>query len=251
MAVFADLIVPYELGIKVDGSIRLQPPSSEHWFGTDNLGRDVFSRIVHGSRVSLTIGIATTLISVVIGGFLGAAAGYYGGKADNIIMRLVDIFMCIPSILLALAIVAALGPGLRNLLIAITISYVPVFTRMVRAVILNVVDQDFVEAARAYGASDMRIILKYIAPNAMGPIIVQCTMGIAGMILSAASLSYIGMGIQPPEPEWGAMLSDAREFMRTAPYLIYFAGFSILLAALAFNLVGDGLRDALDPKLKD
>ena len=251
LAIFADVIVPYEKAIEQNGAVRLQGPSAEHWFGTDAFGRDTFARILHGSRVSLSIGFATIGISLVIGGFLGAAAGYYGGKIDNLIMRIMDVFMCIPAILLALAIVAALGAGMRNLLIAITIANVPSFVRLIRSVILTVVENDFIEAARSYGAKDMRIIVKYILPNAMGPIIVQATMGIAGMILSAAGLSYMGMGIQPPAPDWGAMLSEARDYMRTSPYLLYFPGFAILISALCFNLLGDGLRDALDPKLKD
>ena len=251
IAIFADLIVPYEKAIEQNGAIRLQAPSSEHLFGTDAFGRDTFARILHGSRVSLSIGFAAVGISLIVGGLLGAAAGYYGGAIDNIIMRIMDVFMCIPGILLALAIVAALGTGMRNLLIAIAISSVPSFVRLIRSVILTVVENDYIEAARSYGAKDFRIIVKYILPNAMGPIIVQATMGIAGTILSAAGLSYMGKGIQPPSPEWGAMLSEARDYMRTTPHLLYFPGFAILISALCFNLVGDGLRDALDPKLKD
>lgn len=251
IAIFANLIVPYEKAIEQNGAIRLQGPSSEHWFGTDAFGRDTFARILHGSRVSLSIGFAAVGISLIVGGLLGAAAGYYGGAIDNIIMRIMDVFMCIPGILLALAIVAALGTGMRNLLIAIAISSVPSFVRLIRSVILTVVENDYIEAARSYGAKDFRIIVRYILPNAMGPIIIQATMGIAGTILSAAGLSYMGMGIQPPAPEWGAMLSEARDYMRTTPHLLYFPGFAILISALCFNLVGDGLRDALDPKLKD
>lgn len=250
-AIFADLIVPYETVIKQNGQERLQPPSAQHIFGTDGFGRDVFARILHGARVSLTIGLATTFFSLIIGGLLGAAAGYYGGWIDDLIMRTMDVIACIPPILLALAIVAALGASMRNLLIAIVISSIPSFIRLIRSVILTIVDQDFIEAARSYGARDIRIIIKYILPNAMGPIIVQSTMAVASMILSAAGLSYIGMGIQPPAPEWGAMLSDAKDYMRTSPYLLYFPGCAILLSALSFNLLGDGLRDALDPKLKD
>ena len=251
VAIFADVIVPYEKAIEQNGAVRLQGPNAEHWFGTDAFGRDTFARIVHGSRVSLSIGFAAVGISLIVGGFLGAAAGYYGGKTDNLIMRIMDVFTCVPGILLALAIVAALGSSMRNLLIAITIASIPGFVRLVRSSILTVVENDFIEAARSYGAKDFRIIAKYILPNAMGPIIVQATMGIAGMILSASGLSYMGMGIQPPSPEWGAMLSEAKDYMRVAPYLLYFPGFAILISALCFNLVGDGLRDALDPKLKD
>jgi len=250
-AVFAGAISPLQNGIKQNARNRCQPPSAEHIFGTDGYGRDMFTRIIHGSRVSLSIGLFTTSISLIVGGILGASAGYYGGRIDNIIMRIIDVFMCIPSILLSLAIIAALGPSLQNLLIAITISNVPNFTRLIRSVILTVVEQDFIEAAKSYSTSDVRIVLKYILPNAMGPIIVQATMSIASMMLSAAGLSYLGMGIQPPNPEWGAMLSEAREYMRTAPHMLFFPGLCILIAALSLNLIGDGLRDALDPKLRD
>ena len=247
IAIFADLIVPYSEAVTQNTSMRLQGPSAEHWFGTDNLGRDVFARVVHGSRYSLWIGVSTSVLSLIIGGLLGAAAGYYGKTVDNIIMRVTDVVMTVPPILLSLAVVAALGANLRNLLIAITISCVPSMVRMVRSVVLTVVDQDYIEAAKSYGASDMRAILKYVIPNALGPIIVTTTMNVAAMILSAAGLSFLGMGVQPPSPEWGALLSDARQFMFSAPYLLYFPGVFIVIAALSFNLAGDGLRDALDP----
>lgn len=251
MAVFADLIVPYEEAVTQNTSIRLQGPSAEHWFGTDEAGRDVFARVVHGSRYSLWIGISTSILSLIIGGFLGAIAGFYGKAVDNIIMRITDVVMTVPPILLSLAVVAALGANLTNLLIAITISCVPNMVRMVRSVVLTVVDMDYIEAARSYGGSDMRVILKYVIPNALGPIIVTTTMNVAAMILSASGLSFLGMGVQPPAPEWGALLSDARQYMFQAPYLLYFPGLFIVIAALSFNLAGDGLRDALDPKLKN
>ena len=250
IAIFADLIVPYSEAV-TQSSMRLQGPSAEHWFGTDNLGRDVFARVVHGSRYSLWIGVSTSVLSLIIGGLLGAAAGYYGKAIDNVIMRLTDVVMTVPPILLSLAVVAALGANLRNLLIAITISCVPSMVRMVRSVVLTVVDQDYIEAAKSYGSSDIRVILKYVIPNALGPIIVTTTMNVAAMILSVAGLSFLGMGVQPPSPEWGALLSDARQFMFSAPYLLYFPGVFIVIAALSFNLAGDGLRDALDPKLKN
>lgn len=249
--IFADVIVPYEKAIDQDYTQRFLTPCAEHWFGTDHFGRDVFARVIHGSRYSLIIGVATNILSLVLGGLLGAAAGYYGGKVDDIIMRIMDVFMCIPFMLLALAIVAALGPGLVNLMIAITISSIPGMTRLVRSAVLLVADQDYIEAAGSYGSKDARILLKYIIPNALGPIIVNTTMNIAGTILAAAGLSFIGMGIQPPTPEWGAMLSGAREYMRQAPYLMVYPGLAILLSVLSLNLIGDGLRDALDPKLKD
>jgi len=251
VAVFADLIVPFSNGIRHNIDTRLLPPSSAHLFGTDAFGRDVFARMVHGSRVSLSIGLFTSGISIIIGGLLGAAAGYYGGKTDNIIMRFCDLMMCIPSILLALAIVAALGPGLRNMLIAITVASVPGATRMIRSVILTIVENDYIEAARACGTRDFRIIFRHILPNAMSYMIMAFAMGLAGMILSAAALSFIGMGILPPNPEWGAMLNEARTHMRTSGYLLYIPGGAILISVLSLNLLGDGLRDALDPRLKD
>lgn len=250
IAMFADVITPYENAISQSAN-RLDGPSAAHIFGTDELGRDLFARIVHGSRYSLLIGVSTSVLALVIGGLLGAIAAYYGGWVDNIIMRLTDVVMTVPPILLSLAVVAALGGSLRNLLIAITISCVPSMLRLVRSVVLGVVDEDYIEAARSYGASDMRIILKYVIPNALGPIIVTTTMNVANMILSAAGLSFLSLGVQPPAPEWGALLSDAKTYMFTAPHLLYIPGIFIVIAALSFNLAGDGLRDALDPKLKD
>lgn len=251
VAVFADVIVDSEKGIEQVGSDRFTPPNSQYLFGTDQLGRDMFARIVHGSRYSLLIGISTSLLSLIIGGLIGAFCGYYSGAFDTIVMRLMDVVMSVPPILLSLAVVAALGANLRNLLLAITISCVPGTVRLVRSVVISVADQDYIEAARSYSGSDMRIVLKYVIPNAMGPIIVNTTMNISAMILSAAGLSFIGMGVQPPRPEWGALLSEARSHMFKAPYLLYIPGVCILITALSFNLVGDGLRDALDPKLRD
>ena len=249
--IFADIIVPYEEAITQDPANRLQGPSGEHWFGTDELGRDVFARVVHGSRYSLWIGVSTSIFSLIIGGLLGAVAGYYGKTIDNVIMRLTDVVMTVPPILLSLAVVAALGANLTNLLIAITVSCIPNMVRMVRSTVLTVIDNDYIEAAKSYGSSDMRVILRYVIPNALGPIIVTTTMNVAAMILSASGLSFLGMGVQPPSPEWGALLSDARQYMFNAPYLLYFPGLFIVIAALSFNLAGDGLRDALDPKLKN
>ncbi len=249
-AIFADLIVPYEYGVKQVISERLQGPSLKHLFGTDDLGRDLFARVVHGSRSSLALGIATTAVATVIGGFLGGVCAYYGNKVDNIIMRLLDVITSIPTTLLSLSIVAALGAGVRNLIIAITVSRVPTFARVIRSAVLNIVNQEYIEAAKAGGSGNLRIMLRHVYPNAMSPIIVQCTMSISQLILQAAGLSFLGMGVQPPAPEWGALLNSAREFMRTAPYLMIFPGVAIVLAALAFNLVGDGLRDAFDPRMK-
>lgn len=229
---------------------KLQSPSKEHIFGLDEFGRDVFLRILWGTRYSLFMGIFSIVVSVIIGGIFGAIAGYYGGKVDNIIMRCMDILLAMPSILLAIAIVAALGPGLVNVLIAISISYVPTFARVVRASVMTVRGQEFVEAAQAVGASDLNIIFKQIIPNAMAPIIVQATLAVAGSILSIAGLSFLGLGMQPPLPEWGAMLSNARTYIRDAWHITVIPGSMILLTILALNIVGDGLRDALDPKLK-
>lgn len=230
---------------------RLQSPSFAHPFGTDEFGRDMFLRMMWGIRYSLFMGTFAIAISTIVGGILGAVAGYYGKLSDNIIMRFMDILLAIPSMLLAIAIVAALGSSMTNLLIAIAISYIPTFARTVRASVLTVKDQEFVEAAKAVGASDMRIIFKYIIPNSLAPIIVQATLGVAGAILSIAGLSFLGLGIQPPLPEWGAMLSNARTYIRDAWHITVIPGAGIMLTILALNVVGDGLRDALDPRLKN
>lgn len=251
MALFADLIVPYARCVEQAGADRLQGPSAAHFFGTDEFGRDLFARVVHGSRYSLFIGVATSLMALAAGAVLGASAGYFGGMVDNVICRIVDVFMCVPPILLSLAVVAALGTSVRNLIVAITISCIPGNVRLIRSVVLTVAEQDYVEVARSYGASNARIIFRYVLPNAMGPIIVNTTMAISDMILSAAGLSFIGMGIQPPSPEWGALLYAAQTYIFTSPYLLVFPGLFIILSSLSFNLVGDGLTDALDPKLKD
>ena len=248
MALFADLIVPYARCVEQVGADRLQGPSAAHFFGTDEFGRDLFARVVHGSRYSLFIGVATSLMALAAGAVLGASAGYFGGMVDNVICRIVDVFMCVPPILLSLAVVAALGTSVRNLIVAITISCIPGNVRLIRSVVLTVAEQDYVEVARSYGASNARIIFRYVLPNAMGPIIVNTTMAISDMILSAAGLSFIGMGIQPPSPEWGALLSAAQTYIFTSPYLLVFPGLFIILSSLSFNLVGDGLTDALDPK---
>ena len=251
IAVCADWIVPYEKVISQSGAERLQPPSAAHWFGIDEYGRDLFARVIHGSRYSLFIGVATSLMALAAGAVLGASAGYFGGVVDNIISRITDVFLCVPPILLSLAVVAALGGNLRNLIIAITISSIPGNVRLIRSVVMTVAEEDYIEAACSYGASRKRIIFRHVLPNAMGPIIVNTTMSISSMILSAAGLSFIGMGIQPPSPEWGALLSEAEAYMFTAPYMLLFPGIFIVLAALSFNLVGDGLTDALDPKLRN
>lgn len=252
LAVFADVICDYDTQvIAQDVANRLKAPSSAHWFGTDAYGRDIFARVVHGARISIIIGLAATVGSVCISGILGSIAGYYGGRIDNAIMRVLDTFLAIPGELLAMAIVASLGPSMTNLLIAVTIARIPPFTRVIRSSILTVIDQDYIESAIASGARDSYIIVKHILPNAMGPIIIQATMGVGRMILTAAGMSFIGMGVQPPLPEWGSMLAEGRDFMRYSPYITLFPGLAIILTSLALNLLGDGLRDALDPKLKN
>ena len=249
--IFADIIIPYETAIQQVPADRLIEPCIEHPFGTDNYGRDIFARVIHGSRNSLLVGIAAVCIGVIAGGFLGAVCGYFGGLLDAVIMRIADVLLCIPMMLLALALVAVLGSSLLNVLLAVMISISPMYIRVVRASILSVVDQDYIEAARACGTSDIIIILKHVLPNAIGPIIVQATMSVGSVILSVASISFLGMGIQPPTPEWGAMLSEAKNFMMQAPYMVLYPGLAIGFAAFSINLMGDGLRDALDPKLKD
>lgn len=250
-AIFADLIVPYDKAITQNITDRLQGISAQHWFGTDAYGRDIFARVIHGGRNSLSVGFVGVAAGVIVGGILGSCAGYFGGKVDAIIMRIVDTIMGIPFMLLALAIVSALGANLVNVMIALVISMIPSYTRIIRAAILNVVGQDYIEAARACGTSDAAIIFKHVIPNAIGPVIVQATMSIGTMIIWAASLSFLGMGVQPPAPEWGYMLSEGRNYMLTSPHLVIIPGMAIVLTALSANLMGDGLRDALDPKLKD
>lgn len=251
LAVFADVIANYDnVVIKQNLAHRLQGPSAAHWLGTDEFGRDIFARLVHGTRVSLQVGIVAVGISIVIGGILGAVAGYYGRKLDNTIMRIMDIFLAVPSILLAIAIVSALGPSIINLMLAISISSVPSYARIVRASVLSIRDQEFIEAAKAIGASNTRIIFRHIIPNSLAPVIVQATLGVASAILSTAGLSFIGLGIQPPAPEWGSMLSGGRQYLRYAWWVTTFPGVAIMITILSLNLLGDGLRDALDPRLK-
>lgn len=248
--IFADAIVPYELGIKLNGATKLLKPCAEHIFGCDHLGRDLFSRMVHGTRTSLSMGLSVTAVVIAAGTLLGAICAYYGGVVDLVVMRICDLFLCIPGILMALALVAALGPGRNNLLIAIGISSIPGVTRQFRALMLNVISNDYIVAARAAGAKDFYIIRKHVLPNVMPYIVLTATSSIAGMIMQISGLSYIGMGIQHPEPEWGAMLSDARSHLADDPHLLLIPAAAILITSLAFNLLGDALRDALDPRLK-
>lgn len=249
-AVLAPIISPYEPNAQNPRN-RLQGPSAGHWFGTDELGRDILSRIIYGARISMSVGLIAICISLIGGVTLGAIAGYYGGTIDNIIMRCMDVLLSIPTILLNISIVAALGSGLQNVMIAIGVSSIPGYCRIVRASILSLRDQDFVEASRAAGANDFFLITRHILPNCLAPLIVQATLKIGAAILSCASMSFLGLGIVPPTAEWGSMLPTGRDFLRDAPHVCIFPGLAIMAAVFSMNLVGDGLRDALDPKLKD
>ena len=250
LCIFAGVVFPQGYDVQ-DVYNKFQPPSWEHICGTDSLGRDMLVRLLYGGRMSLLVAIVSTAISATIGIILGSFAGFYGGKIDNLIMRFLDIFNSIPNLLMAIAISAALGPGIGNCMLAVGISAVPGFARTVRGPILAVKEQEYVEAARSINASDWRIIFHHVLPNVLSPIIVQVTMNFASSILVAASLSFLGLGVQPPTPEWGAMLSQARQHIRQYPYLVTFPGLAIAAVVLSTNLFGDGLRDALDPRLKN
>ena len=230
---------------------RYSGPSAEHWLGTDELGRDMYTRIVWGCRTSLTIGLASVAIACAIGVTLGTLAGYFGGVLDNVLMRIVDILMAVPNLLLGISIVAALGNSITVLVFAIALGNIAAFSRVTRSSVITVRDTEYVEAARATGASDGRIMWKYVLPNALAPIIVQVTTSLAGSILNISGLSFVGLGVPAPTPEWGSMLSNARTIMRDYPLQIMFPGIAIMLTVFAFNLFGDGLRDALDPRLKN
>ena len=250
-AVCAGFFLDYDTQV-IGQSIRnrLQWPSAAHWFGTDQYGRDLFARVIWGSRISLFVGFFTVGIAMTVGSLIGAFAGYYGGRVDNILMRIMDVFLAMPGTIMAVAIVGALGPGIINVLMAMSICRIPQFARIVRSAIISIRGQEFVEAARCCGSRDLRIIFRHILPNAVGPIVVQATIGMATTILGVAGLSFIGLGIEAPLPEWGSMLSEAKSQMMYQPYLMFFPGIAIVLAVLALNLIGDGLRDALDPRMK-
>ena len=230
---------------------RLQGPSGSHILGMDELGRDILMRILWGARYSLFMSLLSIGFALVLGGMLGAIAGYFGGVIDNAIMRVIDILLSMPSMLLALTVVAALGTSTFNVVVAVGISFIPTFARVLRSSVLQVKENEYIEAAKAIGANDFRIITKFVIPNSLAPIIVQGTLGVANAILTIASLSFVGLGVQPPTPEWGAMLSSARTYMREAWHITVFPGIAVMLAILSLNLMGDGLRDALDPKLKN
>lgn len=248
-AIFAPLLAPYD-PIKQELIMRRRPPSQEHWFGRDDLGRDILSRIIFGARLSLQVGVLSVGFAIVIGALVGVFTGFLGGWADNIVMRLMDIMLAFPSLLLAIAIVSILGPGLINMLYAIGIVSIPAYARIARASVLAVKEHDYILAARAIGVPPTRLLFRNIVPNCLTPLIVQGTLGIGTAILDAAGLSFLGLGAQPPDPEWGAMLGQGRYSMFTAPHIVIYPGVAIMLTVLGFNLLGDGLRDALDPKLK-
>ena len=258
VAIFAPVLAPYDPIKPIREAKRRSPPcvhllgcaadKPQYFFGIDSNQRDLLSRIIFGSRLSLEIGISTVTFAIIIGMILGAVSGYAGGWTDNIIMRLMDVFLAFPSLLLAIAIVAVLGPGLINALIAIAFVSIPVYARLMRASVLQVKDQDFVSASRALGSSPVGILASHVLPNALTPLIVQATLGIASAILDAAALSFLGLGAAPPTPEWGLMLGEERNSVFNAPHLVFIPGIAIMLTVLAFNLLGDGLRDALDPR---
>jgi peptide/nickel transport system permease protein len=249
LAIFAPLLAPYDFK-EQNLAERLQPPSSEHFFGTDDFGRDIFSRVIYGARISLWVGFFSVLGSVIAGSLLGIIAGYYGRWIDGIISRLFDIMLAFPSILLAIGIVAVLGPSLQNALIAIAVINIPNFGRLIRSRVLSIKQEEYIMAAKAIGMSDMRILFHHVLPNSMAPIIVQGTLAIATAIIEAAALGFLGLGAQPPNPEWGKMLADSKDFLTQAPWTMIFPGLAIMLTVLGFNLMGDGLRDALDPRMK-
>jgi peptide/nickel transport system permease protein len=250
LAIFANFIAPYGINEQNLADKHL-PPSSKHWFGTDDFGRDILSRVIFGARISLSVGFFSVVGSAIVGSFLGIIAGYYGRWIDAIISRIFDILLAFPSILLAIAVVAMLGPSLQNALIAIAIINVPTFGRLLRSRVLTVKEEEYITAARAIGMRDSRILLHHVLPNSMAPIIVQGSLAIASAIIEAAALGFLGMGAQPPTPEWGKMLSDSKDFIIQAPWTVFFPGIAIMLTVLGFNLMGDGLRDALDPRMKN
>ena len=250
VALTADLWISTDQIAGMNVKEKLQTPNAAHWFGTDDMGRDLFWRVLYGARSSLAIGFVAVMISLVVGVPLGAIAGYFGGRTENIIMRIIDIFAAIPNILMSMVIVAVLGQKIENLMLAVGIAAVPSFTRITRAAVLTVKNNEYIEAARALGKTNAYIIFHQILPNCLSPIIVQVTLRVAGAIISASSLSFLGIGVKPPTPEWGALLNAGNSRIRSAPYLTIFPGLAIMITVLAFNLVGDGIRDAMDPKLK-
>ncbi|NTV88767.1 MAG: ABC transporter permease [Clostridiales bacterium] len=249
IAIFRNQIMPYDPNYS-DMAMSFRPPSLKHLFGTDQLGRDIFSRIIDGTHISLTVGISAVALSLTVGTILGAVAGYRGGRADSIIMRAMDMMLAIPSILLAIAFMAALGKGIDKAVIAIGLVSIPEYARIVRGCVLSAKENDYVQAAKVVGNKDIRIIFKHIMPNILSSIVVRATLGISTAVLDTSALGFLGLGVQPPYAEWGDMLGRARGFIFSAPYTLIFPGIAITVTVLAFNLLGDGLRDALDPKAR-
>lgn len=255
LAALAPLIAPYAPDL-TDSAVFLKPPawqsggSSAHWLGTDAIGRDILSRLIYGARLSLAIGLAVVALSVIVGTVLGLTAGYFRGLFEIVVMRLMDIILTLPSLLLAIVIVAILGPGLMNAMLAVAVVVLPHFVRITRAAVIGEMAKDYVTAARMNGAGHLRLMFDEVLPNCTAPLIVQASLGISTAIIDAAALGFLGLGAQPPSPEWGTMLADAREFVLRAWWVVTFPGLAILVTVLAFNLLGDGLRDAFDPKLK-
>ena len=250
-AVFADKLFNYDtIVIRNNISERLIQPCAAHWFGTDDLGRDIFARVVHGARLSLTISFSAVALALVVGGIIGLFAAYYGGFVDELLMRLTDIFIAVPTTLMCIILVAALGSSSLNLILALGLASMPTFARVVRSAVLTVRDEEYITSARALGARDSEIVTKHVLPNCMGPILVQTTLRIASAIYNTSALSFLGLGIAQPAPEWGGMLSAGRNYIRTASYISLIPGLAIMLTVLALNLMGDGIRDAIDPKLK-
>ncbi len=248
LAILAGSVSPFDPTAQI--ATRLAPPDGRYLLGVDEFGRDVLSRIIHGSRISLYVGIVSVGIALLAGATMGLLAGYYGGWIDNLVMRLVDIMFSFPSIILAIAITGILGPSLTNAMIAIGIVYAPTFARVTRGPVLSVIQEQYIEAARTLGAGDRRILLRHVLPNVMAPLIVQTTLSLSTAILTEASLSFLGLGTQPPDPSWGTMLGTGRKYMEIAPWVAVFPGVAIMITVLGFNLLGDGLRDALDPRLR-
>jgi peptide/nickel transport system permease protein len=251
VALLAPIVDPYDPKLDADLENARQPPSWQHVFGTDRLGRDIFRRIVHGAGLSLSVGVVAVLTAGTGGTILGLLSGYFGGAVDMVIMRVVDILMAFPGMLLAIAIVAVRGTGLFNTVIALSVVGVTGYARLVRSMVLSIREREYIEAARMVGVRNPRIIFLHILPNSLAPIIVSATMGIGGTILTAAALGFLGLGAQPPAPEWGVMVSDGVPFLRQAPHMVFFPGMAIMFSVLGFNLLGDGLRDALDPQMQE
>lgn len=250
-SLLAPVLRPYDAARDRDLRSRLAPPSAEHWFGADELGRDQFTRVWHGGRISLRVGLAAVAVAVVIGTVLGLASGFFGGWLDTAVVWLMDILLAFPGVLLAIVIVATLGPNLTNALIAISITQVPIYTRIVRAVVMSVREAEFVQGAKALGARSFRVVLRHVLPNSLSPLIVQLTLSIGTAILDVAALGFLGLGAQPPQPEWGLMIRDGfTQFVR-APWMSIFPGIAIFFSVVGFNLLGDAVRDVLDPRLRN